>query len=158
MAFSGILATQPFPWHFSQGTKFPECGKELVNMYLLSLVRLATNWSGRYNNAPTFKQRAKRPDQCDRPLLAIHYLPLAFSGQPAYQKRTMSETTRRGKLFIMGYYFMHQWLQNYDYRAPLSWWIFAVAAIGAMTITLLTVSFQAIRAALINPVKSLRTE
>jgi putative ABC transport system permease protein len=58
----------------------------------------------------------------------------------------------------MGYYFMHQWLQNYDYRAPLSWWIFAVAAIGAMTITLLTVSFQAIRAALINPVKSLRTE
>jgi putative ABC transport system permease protein len=56
------------------------------------------------------------------------------------------------------YYFMNNWLQNYQYRANLSWWIFATAGIGALTITLLTVSFQAIKAAIANPVKSLRTE
>jgi ABC-type antimicrobial peptide transport system permease subunit len=55
-------------------------------------------------------------------------------------------------------YFLNQWLQNYEYRTQLSWWIFAVAIIGALVITLLTVSFQAIKAALANPVKSLRTE
>ena len=56
------------------------------------------------------------------------------------------------------YYFMHNWLQNYTYRTELSWWIFAVAAIGALLITLLTVSFQAIKAAVANPVRSLRSE
>lgn len=56
------------------------------------------------------------------------------------------------------YYFMHNWLQNYQYRSELSWWIFAVAGIGALIITLITVSFQAIKAAITNPVKSLRTE
>ena len=56
------------------------------------------------------------------------------------------------------YYFMHNWLQNFQYRATLSWWIFAVAGIGAMVITLLTVSIQSIQAALANPVRSLRTE
>lgn len=58
----------------------------------------------------------------------------------------------------IAYYFMHGWLQNYDYRTEISWWIFAAVSIGALMITLLTVSFQAIRAALANPVKSLRTE
>jgi len=64
-------------------------------------------------------------------------------------------------LFIavpFAYYFMHNWLQDYQYRAPLSWWIFASAGVGALIITLLTVSFQAIKAAIANPVKSLRTE
>ena len=58
----------------------------------------------------------------------------------------------------LAYYFMHRWLQDYPYRAALSWWIFALAGIGALLITLLTVSFQAIRTAVANPVKSLRTE
>jgi putative ABC transport system permease protein len=58
----------------------------------------------------------------------------------------------------VAYYFLHNWLQNYEYRTEISWWIFAVAAIGAVIITLLTVSFQAIKAAVANPVKSLRTE
>ena len=58
----------------------------------------------------------------------------------------------------VAYYFMHNWLQNYQYRAPLSWWIFASAGIGALIVTLLTVSYQAIKTALMNPVKSLRSE
>jgi ABC-type antimicrobial peptide transport system permease subunit len=58
----------------------------------------------------------------------------------------------------VAYYFLHNWLQNYEYRTEISWWIFTVAAIGAVVITLLTVSFQAIKAAIANPVKSLRTE
>jgi putative ABC transport system permease protein len=58
----------------------------------------------------------------------------------------------------IAYYFMHNWLQNYQYRTTLSWWIFAAAGFGALLITLLTVSFQSIKAAIANPVKSLRTE
>ena len=58
----------------------------------------------------------------------------------------------------LAYYFMHNWLQNYEYRTKLSWWIFAAAGVGALLITLLTVSFQSIKAAIANPVKSLRTE
>jgi len=58
----------------------------------------------------------------------------------------------------LAYYFMHNWLQSYQYRTGLSWWIFASAAIGAMFITIITVSFQAVKAALMNPVKSLRSE
>ena len=56
------------------------------------------------------------------------------------------------------YYFMHNWLQNYQYRANLSWWIFAASGVGVLMMTLLTVSFQSIKAAIANPVKSLRTE
>jgi ABC-type lipoprotein release transport system permease subunit len=58
----------------------------------------------------------------------------------------------------IAYYFMHNWLQHYKYRTDISWWIFAITAIGAITITLLTVSYQSIKAALANPVKSLRSE
>ncbi len=58
----------------------------------------------------------------------------------------------------VAYYFMYNWLQNYQYRTQLSWWIFVGAGVGALLITLLTVSFQAIKAAVANPVKSLRTE
>ncbi len=56
------------------------------------------------------------------------------------------------------YYFMGQWLQNYEYRMEISWWIFGLAIAGALLITIMTVSFQAIKAASVNPVKSLRTE
>ncbi|MEO6673802.1 MAG: ABC transporter permease [Ginsengibacter sp.] len=55
-------------------------------------------------------------------------------------------------------YFLSGWLQKYNYRTEISWWIFVAAGVGALIITLLTVSFQAIKAALANPVKSLRTE
>ena len=58
----------------------------------------------------------------------------------------------------IAWYFLHQWLQKYTYRTDISWWIFILAGIGAMFITLLTVSYQAIKAALMNPVSSLRTE
>lgn len=58
----------------------------------------------------------------------------------------------------LAWYFMHGWLQNYDYHADVAWWIFIITGAGAMVITLLTVSFQSIRAALANPVKSLRSE
>lgn len=53
---------------------------------------------------------------------------------------------------------MNKWLQNYSYRAPISWWIFVVAGFLAILIALATISFQAIKAALGNPVKVLRSE
>ena len=53
---------------------------------------------------------------------------------------------------------MNNWIQNFAYRIDLSWWIFMVAGMIAVTIALITVSFQAIKAAITNPVKSLRTE
>ena len=58
----------------------------------------------------------------------------------------------------VAYYFMHQWLQHFTYRAEMNWRIFAVTGLGAVIITLLTVSYQSIRAALANPVSSLRSE
>ncbi|WP_425235065.1 ABC transporter permease [Ulvibacterium sp.] len=58
----------------------------------------------------------------------------------------------------ISYYVMNGWLQEYPYRVILEWWIFALAVIGALAITILTVSFQAIKAANANPVNSLRTE
>lgn len=60
--------------------------------------------------------------------------------------------------FPIAWWLMYQWLQNYAYQVKISWWIFASAGIVAMLIALLTVSFQAIKAAMANPVKSLRTE
>ena len=51
-----------------------------------------------------------------------------------------------------------KWLQDYTYRTEVNWWVFAVAGLAALLIALLTVSFQALKAAVANPVKSLRTE
>jgi putative ABC transport system permease protein len=57
-----------------------------------------------------------------------------------------------------GYYIMQKWLQSFAYRVTIEWWLFALAALIAILIALVTVSAQAIKAALANPVKSLRTE
>jgi putative ABC transport system permease protein len=53
---------------------------------------------------------------------------------------------------------MNKWLQDFAYRISISWWIFALAGVTIILIALFTVSFQAIKAALANPVTSLRTE
>jgi putative ABC transport system permease protein len=53
---------------------------------------------------------------------------------------------------------MNKWLQDYEYRVDVSWWVFVFAGVLAILIALLTVSFQAIKTAVANPVKSLRTE
>jgi putative ABC transport system permease protein len=53
---------------------------------------------------------------------------------------------------------MHSWLQDYAYRISIQWWVFALGGLLALAIALLTVGIQAVRAALANPVKSLRSE
>lgn len=58
----------------------------------------------------------------------------------------------------LAYWCMHQWLQSYAYRTEISWWVFALSGGMALVITLVTVSFQAVRAAVMSPVKSLRAE
>ena len=58
----------------------------------------------------------------------------------------------------VAYYAMHRWLQDFAYKINIEWWVFALAGLLAVGIALLTVSFQSIRAALMNPVKSLRSE
>jgi len=57
-----------------------------------------------------------------------------------------------------GYYAADKWLQNFAYRIDLSWWIFALGGSIVVIIALLTLSFRAIQAAIVNPVKNLRTE
>ncbi len=57
-----------------------------------------------------------------------------------------------------GWWLMNSWLQHYSYRVQIGWWIFIAAGAAALLITIITVSFQSIKAALANPVKSLRTE
>lgn len=58
----------------------------------------------------------------------------------------------------VGYYVMEKWLQSFAYKTAINWWLFAIAVFLAVIIAMLTVSFQAIKAAVANPVKSLRTE
>jgi putative ABC transport system permease protein len=60
--------------------------------------------------------------------------------------------------FPLAWYLMHQWLQDFAYRISINWTVFLVAGVAAILIALFTISFQAIRAALSNPVKNLRTE
>lgn len=58
----------------------------------------------------------------------------------------------------IGYFLMSNWLENYTYRTGIPWWIFVLTFAAAVVITILTVSYQALRAAMMNPVKSLRSE
>ena len=58
----------------------------------------------------------------------------------------------------MAWYAMNKWLADFAYKIEISWWVFALAGGLAVGIALLTVSFQSVKAALMNPVKSLRSE
>jgi ABC-type antimicrobial peptide transport system permease subunit len=58
----------------------------------------------------------------------------------------------------IAWYAMHVWLNDYSYRITIQWWVFAMAGLLSILVSLITVSFQAIKAAVANPVKSLRTE
>jgi putative ABC transport system permease protein len=60
--------------------------------------------------------------------------------------------------FVVSWYFMNKWLEDFAYRISMPWWMFITAGVLAAVIALVTISFQAIKAALTNPVKSLRTE
>jgi ABC-type antimicrobial peptide transport system permease subunit len=58
----------------------------------------------------------------------------------------------------VAWWFMSKWLLNYNYHIEIAWWIFLLAGVIAVLITLVTVSFQSVKAALTNPIKSLRSE
>ena len=60
--------------------------------------------------------------------------------------------------FPLAWWGMHKWLQDFAYRINIGWWTFLVAGVVALLIALITISFQAIKAAITNPVRSLRTE
>ncbi len=59
---------------------------------------------------------------------------------------------------MLGWFLMRAWLQDYHYRIDLGWWVFASAGLLSLAIAFITVSFQSVKAALANPVKSLRNE
>jgi putative ABC transport system permease protein len=63
-----------------------------------------------------------------------------------------------GLALPLAYLLMSRWLQDFAYRIPIEWWVFVLAGVLALFIAMLTVSFQAIKAAIANPVNSLRTE
>jgi putative ABC transport system permease protein len=60
--------------------------------------------------------------------------------------------------FPLAWWVMHKWLQDFAYRTDISWWVFIIAGVAAALIAIITVSFQTIKAAIMNPVKSLRNE
>ena len=60
--------------------------------------------------------------------------------------------------FPIAWWAMRSWLQDFAYRINISWWVFIIAGVTAILIALITISFKAIRAAVSNPIKSLRTE
>jgi ABC-type antimicrobial peptide transport system permease subunit len=59
---------------------------------------------------------------------------------------------------VAAWYFMQQWLADFAYRIDLQWWVFIIAGAGALAVAFLTVGFQSVKAALVNPVQSLRSE
>ncbi len=63
-----------------------------------------------------------------------------------------------GMAIPIAYYFLSGWLQQYEYRTDISWWLWGITCLAALFITLLTVSYQTLKAASINPVQSLRSE
>lgn len=58
----------------------------------------------------------------------------------------------------IAHYCMYRWLQQYDYHVSIAWWVFVIAGAGTLVITLLTISFQTLKATLTNPIRSLRNE
>ena len=58
----------------------------------------------------------------------------------------------------LSWYYLAEWLKHYNYKTDITWWVFLISCGGALAVTLITVSFQAVKAAIANPVKSLRTE
>jgi putative ABC transport system permease protein len=58
----------------------------------------------------------------------------------------------------LAWYAMNRWLQDFAYRINIQWWVLAIAGCTALLIAFVTISFQSIRAALANPVRSLRNE
>jgi putative ABC transport system permease protein len=60
--------------------------------------------------------------------------------------------------FPIAWWAMNKWLEDFSYRVTIGWWVFVAAGLVALIIALITVSFEAIKAAVANPVKSLRTE
>ena len=58
----------------------------------------------------------------------------------------------------LAYYFMDKWLQDFAYRINIQWWVFVLAGMVAILVAFLTVGFQSVKAALANPVESLRSE
>ena len=58
----------------------------------------------------------------------------------------------------LAYFGMYTWLQDFAFRVKIEWWVFVIAGLSALVIALLTVSFQSIKAAVSNPVNSLRSE
>jgi putative ABC transport system permease protein len=58
----------------------------------------------------------------------------------------------------IAWYSMNKWLLDFAYRTTIQWWVFAIAGCGALVIAFVTISFQAVKAALVNPIKSLRSE
>jgi putative ABC transport system permease protein len=60
--------------------------------------------------------------------------------------------------YPVSYYFMNKWLADFAYRSKINWWVFALGAFIAVGITIFTISFHSIKAAMANPVKSIKTE
>jgi putative ABC transport system permease protein len=58
----------------------------------------------------------------------------------------------------IGWFAMNKWLEDFSYKVEIGWWVFILAAFLAISVAILTVSYQSIKAAVVNPVKSLRTE
>jgi putative ABC transport system permease protein len=60
--------------------------------------------------------------------------------------------------FPLSWWAMHRWLEDFAYRTGIGWWVFVTAGLSALAITIITVSFRAVRAAMANPTTSLRSE
>ena len=95
------------------------------------------------------------------PIVVVGDAFAVVSPVPNWPCRFLPQTQRVPSFLIaapIAGYFMNQWLQGFAYRIELAWWIFAVAGMSTAAIALITISIHAVRAAVANPVNSLKAE
>ncbi|MEJ0054899.1 MAG: FtsX-like permease family protein [Bacteroidota bacterium] len=156
-AFSSIISTAPFDYKFSDeefGAKFRSEERIGTLAAIFSVLAIIISCSGLFGLASfVAEQRTKE----------IGIRKVLGASVTQVWKLLSSEFVLLVAISIMisiplSYWFMDNWLRQYQYRTTIAWYVFAVAGTGALFVTLLTVSFQAIKAAVANPVKSLRSE
>jgi putative ABC transport system permease protein len=155
--WNGLVKNQPFKYEFLDDNYDSLHRKEQIQLQLISIfsgIVLLIACLGLFGLA-TFTAEARTKEIGIRKVLGASVTQIVNLLSKDFLKLVILGIVIASPI---AYWAMNKWLQDFAYRVDISWWIFALAGIVAIVIALLTVSYQSIKAALANPVKSLRTE
>ena len=123
-------------------------------LWIFTIMAIVVGCMGLFGLA-TFSAEQRRKEIGIRKVLGANVFNIAALLTTAFLKPVVIASLIA---FPIAWWSMNSWLQSFPYRVTISWWIFALAAIAALTIAFITVTYQCIKAARANPVKSLKTE